>query len=255
MIILSLGKIVIQNTKHICQMKNNINDIQSLFLTWMSNRGPCSYEIIKECCEYLNCEYELYLNKPINFIFYPLFRTGVIDYAGDNQYCTTPTFMVTNGDKTIVTNTLIEYQRTTFAGISVKKYEDSDDAHKFNALYVLTNFPSIKQIVDAFEHSFETINKQDNKFSKSGIVTLNGIQLQKYLYLKNDEILLRIPSRIENPEALNLSCNYSRVIRGWNNGIYNKKSHILKLKKYGSSIMLYRILFIESLLSEVEPIE
>ena len=70
--------------------------LQGLFLKWMEHWGIRSWEQIKGACSDLAQAYNIPLPNVLAAVFYPLFRTGIIEFAGEGKYARTLPCLVYN---------------------------------------------------------------------------------------------------------------------------------------------------------------
>jgi hypothetical protein len=230
---------------------------QELLYKWMHNRNKATcYQGIDQKCEYLNIATSMNLEaeKPVSFIFYPLFYSGVIDITDDNKYSVTPSCLIKHPkQKTsiIVNPTQIdECTPTDFVGIYKTEKQDSTiHQYQFSAEAILSNYPTLKKVVEGFER------KSDYDFNSNkvqGIIDKGGTGFTRY-FVEGYKCFI-IPSVPSNPEALPIARSYERVIKNKTNGIYNTQRRELKLNKWGLPILIFRVLLIECLLLDAKPI-
>ena len=238
----------------------NLKQKQELFLTWLSYGKVESkrFESIKEACIALSNQQE---NITYQDIFYHLLNCGLIDCIGQNRYAITPPTACCNEKGGYVlsnpTHIKSDYIETSFPSIYLTKQSPVDiQTYQFNGTNILSNFPTISQIVECFVSVTNLNNKLiqvDSTSKKGGLFSENGDKLQYYFKTPESSVTKKVPPQRENPDALNISIYYERAINNKHNGIYNKQTRELKLIKKGISILLYRVLLIEILLNEHEP--
>jgi len=238
----------------------NLKQKQELVLTWLSygKVESKSFESIKQACIAL-CNQET--NFTYQDIFYPLLNCGLIDCIGQNRYAITPPIACCKGKGIYVlsnaTQNKSDYIETSFPSIYLTKQSPVDiQTYLFNGTNILSNFPTISQIFECFVSVTNMNNKLiqvDSRSKKGGLASENGNKLQYYFKIQESSVTKKVPPQRENPDALNISIYYERIINDKRNGIYNKQTRELKLLKKGISILLYRVLLIEVLLNRNEP--
>jgi hypothetical protein len=234
-----------------------MRNIQELLHLWMTQVGCVRYEQIKDVCEYLNIKYALGLERPMHKIFYPLLYSGVVDLVNDGRYQITPMCIILRSkQKTIVSNPVDKDKliQTSFVGIYTtnnNQFANSEQSYSFNAEAILKEFPTIKDVVGDFElkHDYNP-----SEFS-------SGIGLQKKTsnsifsyFIDTNSRCYKVPLNSSNPDAYNIAYCYDRVIAGISNGEYNSAIKSLKLKLPHIPILIYRVLMLESLFNEREPL-
>lgn len=222
---------------------DNINEVRELFMSWLSNRGKVRFSQIKDVCDYLNIRYNLQLSNPHYIIWLPLFKSGVIDYRGNNYFSLSPSVRVTNGKFTLTNNEMPEgYEKTSIAGVFLNKVHE-DGSSPFYAYNVLSTFPDLEKIVSGYENSF--LDDATIPY-KTGLVKKI---FRHYIVNNTKSIIKKVPSFEENPDALNVALSYSNLLKGETICVYNREDMCLRMMVYGIPIFIFRVLMIESLLN------
>lgn len=222
----------------------SISELQSLFLTWISNVGLTRYARIKDVCSYLADRYELDLPYPQYKIFYPLFLSGVIDFCGNAHYAKSPNFEISNGVRTLTNHHTNESNNTNFTGLYI--IEGNSKHNNFNAKQILEKIPSVDKIVKNYP-----IGQLDLTLvrKKNGILEEPKRHYIRYFYNESTNLLVRIPPMEENPDAQNVAFTYESIINGRHTCSYNIEDKEIKFYRYGMPIIIYRALLSECLLS------
>jgi len=228
---------------------SKIEDIQELFLDWLSAVETTTYNQAKDVCSYLNEKYKLGLKYPLYHIFYPLFRIGIIDYCGRSKYAITPKIALTNGTKVLINYKIKDSIPTGFKHLYLT---EGLDAIKFHGEQVMESVSSVDKIVENYP-----IGLIDTTFIKkrTGIIKEPASGYMRYFLEKDKGLIVKIPSMEENPDAINVALAFENIIQKKDIGYYSLKSQKLKLYRYGMPILLYRVLLVECLLSGKRPLE
>lgn len=239
---------------------NNLFHTQRLLYEWLCFSGKRSYEAIRKNCLYLDEAYSLgYGSSSIWHLFYPLIRTGVIDYVGENYYAACPMISLERNGLVLYSapgGHCIAEDETPFVGLYISKRSEAfPDAKPFDALSVLRTLPSVDRIVDSFPKSIQDLkgaqfysHKSDRGLTKE----LNG-GVVRYFYIPEKVYEREVPSRVSNPDAFNLAFCYSRAVNGEHTGRYCGMSHTLWVNTFGFLIILFRVLLVESILNGFIP--
>lgn len=242
-------------------MNTNLYKAQCLLLKWMSLKEQMGYDVIKFYCKYLNLQYKLGEEEhPAWKIFLPLFLQGNIDTIGDGKFRVTEPLLIDGERGYVYMNIFTEkYEdQTSIPFICYSKvkpqYEFSIE-YKFYAKAILDRIPSIDKVVSSFEilstNDFTNL-VYDCKNKCIGVAKRIDVESSYYFIYPNRKIV-SIPNWYADPEAINLAYCYSRVICQEINGYYSVEKHVLRIKKNHFSIILYRILLVESILKGGKP--
>ena len=199
---------------------------QNLLLQWITTLGAVRYARIKLACDSINERYKLELDKPTNYLFFPLFKSGVIDICGNNRYARTAKFEWTNGVRTITNEPGQEFQKTGITGLYYKP--GIEPASKFNGSSVLSN--------------------------ALGVVDEPNKLYTRYFIDNSKNLIVKIPSFDENPDAISCARMFENILREHHSS-YDRTTEKLNIYKYGIPVIIYRVLLIESLLSGRIPKE
>ena len=230
---------------------------QELLHLWMSHVGGVRYERIKEVCEYLNIRYALGLEKSTHKIFYPLLYSGVIDFATDGKYQITPMCVISKPKSVAIISNPVDKDglaETSFVGIyttSKDKFDDNEQVYNFNLVSILTVFPTVKNIVENFEHLYDYNPKEFS--SGFGLKKRTTDNLLSYFIDINDKCY-RVPHQSNNPDSYNIAYCYDRIVRNISNGIYNPTTKTVKLRLPHIPMLIFRTLMLESLFNDKEPL-
>lgn len=243
-------------------IRNKIYAARELLLKWMAcEERRCSYESIRKNCEYIDRVYKLELKgNGIWILFQPLFRTGVVDFAGKDCYAVCPTVAIENKGKFIYNSPLFqkEINRTIFTGIYRTNNAEDVTGMKivyFDAEKILRNFPSVRETVDSFSTSIEDLSHVEYYHYKGAKGLTKRLDNGAVRYFCIPELLYQkeVPGRSINPDAFNIAYCYSRSINKIASGKYNIKNHTLQMFSFGLPASIERILFIESMLYNTPP--
>lgn len=242
------------------QENNLIYHAQSLLIQWLTCFNYRSYELIKSACENLCDIIGQEKEYALRDIFHPLFRSGVIEYVGNNRYTLTPSVFVTGKENhcILVTHNPVDDDRlnhTNIPGIYYSAYtaelptilKDSIKTYKFELNPILKKIPCIHEIVEQFDKSPLTIPSSTASVEAKLEKCDNGFTYQLINY--QEHIKYRVPDRSQNPDAVNLAGYYERILCETPNGYYDADNKQLKLMARRISVMLYRVLFIHTLLA------
>lgn len=243
-------------------MNSKIEIARGLLLKWMAcEEKKRSYESIRKNCEYLDQAYELGLgNDAIWTLFHPLFRTGVIEFAGKDCYALSPTVAIEYDGHFIYNSPLLQKKsnRTKFTGIY--RTENPEDVEgikiiRFNAEKILKHIPSVKEVVDSYPISIEDLTQVEYYHYKGAKGLTKRVKDGTVRYFCVPELLYQreVPGRSINPDAFNIAYNYSRSINDIFSGKFNSRHHILEIQSFGLPVIIERILFLESMLYGEPP--
>lgn len=242
------------------QKNNPIYYAQSLLIQWLACFNYRKYELIKSACENL-CEIiGKEKENALYDIFYPLFKSGIIEYAGNSKYTLAPPVLITGKENhcILVTYNPVSDNQLNDTDIPAIYYsncatelktiaQDSPKNYKFELDLIFKKFPCIREIVETFDKNplvtpLSTISAKA-KLEKCS----NGFTYQLINYEQCTKY--DIPDRVQNPDAVNLAGYYERILCETPNGYYNTDNKQLKLMAKSIPIMLYRVLFIHTLLT------
>lgn len=236
-------------------MSSNLFKAQEKLYIWLNNFDRRSYELIRQNCNYLNDQYELGIkNYTVWKVFYPLVYNGVVDYCGDGYYSVTEPLSIDFGSHYVFINPMEDdnLEETSLIGIFWgNKQSQRDDTRtiKVNPLMTLRSFPTIREIVDSFSISYIDNDKLNyhNYKTQNGVADLKDGGLIRYFSIPTEGYQREIPDKIINPDALNISYCFERVVNKEENGRYFRKDKVLVMKSFGLPIMIYRCLLLDSL--------
>ena len=238
-------------------MNSKIEIARGLLLKWMAyGEKKRSYESIRKNCEYLDQAYELGLgSNAIWTLFHPLFRTGVIEFAGKDCYALSPTIAIEYDGHFIYNSPLPQKKshRTKFSGIYRTENPEDVEGIKivhFNAEKILRHIPSVKEVIDSYPISIEDLSQAKYYQYKGAKGLTKRVKEGTVRYFCIPELLYQreVPGRSINPDAFNIAYNYSRSINGIFSGKFYSRQHILEMQSFGLPIIIERILFLESML-------
>lgn len=239
--------------------KGDIEQVQLLLYTWISNFDKRSLESIKQNCDYLNDIYHLEFKNPIWAIFWPLVFNGVIDHVGNGFYALSEPIVLDYGTHFYYINVLPKKVKSVYIYIGISFSETYEDVGcktmRPSALDILKAFPCIKDVVDAFPKSLEDESnlKYVNWKFKRGLAELDKEGLTRYFSIPEQLYLRQLPSRTINPEAYALSYCLTRVVNSELNGKYNHYTHQLTMPSFAMPFMVYRVLLLECMVSKQLP--
>lgn len=222
---------------------------QNLLLQWITTLGAVRYARIKLACDSINDRYNLELDKPTNYLFFPLFKSGVIDICGNNKYARTAKFEWTNWVRTITNESGQDNQETGITGLYFKSDFELDSL--FNGSSVLSNVPDVEKIVKSFPVGIIDVSQVDKTI---GVVEEPNKLFNRYFIDNRKNLIVKIPSFDENPDAISFAKMYENILCE-HFSYYDRGTEELKIYKYGIPIIIYRVLLIESLLSGKIPDE
>ena len=222
---------------------------QNLLLQWITTLGAVRYARIKLACDSINERYKLELDKPTNYLFFPLFKSGVIDICGNNRYARTAKFEWTNGVRTITNEPGQEFQKTGITGLYYKP--GIEPASKFNGSSVLSNVPDVEKIVKSFPVGIIDVSQVEKTL---GVVDEPNKLYTRYFIDNSKNLIVKIPSFDENPDAISCARMFENILREHHSS-YDTTTEKLNIYKYGIPVIIYRVLLIESLLSGRIPKE
>lgn len=237
-------------------MNSKIEIAQELLLKWMAcGEKKRSYELIRKNCEYLNRAYELELeDNAVWTLFHPMFRTGVIEFAGNDCYALSPTIAIEYNNNFIYNSPLDQKKsnRTKFTGIYKTDNPEDIEGIKivhFNAENILRHIPSVKDVIDSFPISIEDLTQVEYYHNKGAKGLTKRIKEGAVRYFCIPELLYQreVPGRAINPDAFNIAYSYSRSINGIFSGKFSSRDNMLEMQSFGLPVAIERILFLESM--------
>ncbi|MCM1302127.1 MAG: hypothetical protein NC250_08435 [Alistipes senegalensis] len=236
--------------------KANIDIARELLFKWMAcGERKHSYEAIRKNCEYIDRAYELGLNgNAVWTLFQPLFRTGVVEFAGKDCYALCPTVAVEHKGHFIYNGILPqkEAHRTAFTGIY--KTDNFDDVEgmkivHFDAETILKHIPSVREVVDSFPISIEDLTHAEYYHYKGakGLTKRLGDGAVRYFCIPEQSYQREVPGQAVNPDAFCIAYNNSRSLNGDCAGKYDNRNQVLRMYSFGLPASIERILFLESM--------
>lgn len=228
---------------------------QYLLYSWISNFKKRSYTQIKEACDSLNASAELiWGERPIQHLFYPLLNSGVIDHIGKDYYALTRPVVIDYGSHAYLLNDtryIFTYSDLPVGWrlISNSIIPEEIERIQMNSLSVLKSFPSIDKVVDSWDSSLQDeseLSYHDYQ-NKVGVAEYKKDGFTRYFSIPLKNYIKEIPSRSINPDAYRIGISLERCLNGEGNGVYNKKSKVLKVREFAFPIMLYRALALDGL--------
>lgn len=239
---------------------NNLFHTQRLLYEWLCLSGKRSYETIRKNCLYLDEAYSLgYGSSSIWWLFYPLVKTGVVDYIGGDSYAVCPNISLERNGLILYSapgGPCVGEDETPFVGLYISTEPESfPEAKTFDALSVLRTLPSVNRIVDNFPKSVQDLTGAQfyNHKSARGLTKELNDGVVRYFYIPEKVYEREVPSRISNPDAFNLAFCYSSAVNGEHTGHYREASHTLRVNNFGFPIILFRVLLVESMLNGFIP--
>lgn len=230
-----------------------MKEAQELLYRWFKEVEDVRYERIKQICNYLNIKLALNLEKPINNIFYPLLYGGVIEFIGNSRYQITPKCVISKSMNIyIVVNpcTLEQLQETHIVGVytindTINSY--SLDSYHFNLHTILKNMPTISQCLSSYPLIYDRGKGLNDNI---GLNYSNENDCKRWYFVDSKQNkCYSIPHLSINPDALNIAYCYDKIIKLENNGYYDTIRKVLKIRKNNIPILIYRLLTIESILT------
>lgn len=211
--------------------------LQDLFLKWMGHWGIRSWEQIKLACSDLAQVYSIPLQNVLPVVFYPLFRTGIIEFSGGGKYSRTlPCLLYNKRENRGIAVNIPENIKAEIAA-KYEVYGRNPGLFRFIAskeeitklgqdwgittspvevLRMLSQYPVLRDIIDSFEkkdvtlryfhHSNRYVWERvvDNEHLKPGrYKTSNEEGIREYFIGLNQECY-EIPPRQWNPEAMSV---------------------------------------------------
>lgn len=237
-------------------IRDKIDIARELLFKWMACEDrKCNYEVIRRNCEYMDQAYELGLNgNSVWILFQPLFRTGVVDFAGRDCYALCPTSAIEHEGHFIYNSTLPqkEANRTAFTGIY--RTDDLDDVEgmkivHFNAETILKHISSVREVVDSFPVSIADLSHAEYYHYKraKGLTKRLGDGAVRYFCIPEQSYQREVPGRAINPDAFSIAYNYNRSLNGDCAGKYDNRNQVLRMYSFGLPASIERILFLESM--------
>lgn len=224
-------------------MKNKLYEARKLLLTWFSNRGKVNFAQIKDTCNYLNIRYHLNLETPLYSLWQPLFKSGVIDYCGTNNYALTPSLLIYKSNVSLSINFQPNgYNETGTNGI-YRKFAHDNAANVFKGENILSSFPNLEFIIRSYSSTF---------LDDEQLIKCNGLIKKMtchYIIIEENSLIKKVPSVLDNPDSYNIAFWYDKIIKGYTLCTYNEKKKTLKILRWGVPLLLYRVLLLETLFS------
>lgn len=244
------------------QKNNPIYDAQSLLIQWLACFNYRKYELIKSACKNLCDIVKIEIDKKdaLYNIFYPLFRSGIVEYIGNSKYTLTPPVLITGKENhcIFVTYNFLEDTRLSYTDVPAIYYSDHatelkatlkdlPKIYKFTLNSIFRKFPCIHNIIETFDKTPLMATSSNTSIQAKLEKCNNGTTYQLINYKQHTRY--NIPDQIQNPDAVNLANYYERILCGIPNGYYDPDNNLLKLLIKRIPIMLYRVLFIHTLLA------
>ncbi len=235
---------------------SSIEIAQNLMLKWISIKGDVSYQIISDRCEYLSKRHGLdSYTKPISQIFYPLLYSGVIDIMSNGRYAVTPNRVIAKSKSEIqvVSNPTSQegLTPTSFVGVYTSANSSLSTTYKLSITALLSQFPTIAEVVtgceDVVGYNFESCQKE------CGIIEGGENGLKHYFVDKKNYLCYILDSTTSNPDMLNIATYYERAENNESNGTYTAQKEVLRLKRRGLPILIFRLLLLDLILNGCEP--
>ena len=235
---------------------NNIIKAQEALYLWLSSFDKRRYDLIRQSCDYLNIQYDLGIESyAVWKIFYPLVYSGVVEHIGNGYYAQTEPMTIDFGTHYVLINNKDENSSKTKESIGISLFDKKkgtishQNVIQFHALQIFSNFPTISSVVDGF---YESIVEEDkfeyhNYKSKKGVAELKDGGLKRYFSMPQDGYQRQIPDKTINPDALNISYYFERVVNNQYNGHYNVQTRDLHLEAFGLPILVHRVLMLDCL--------
>jgi len=213
-------------------------------------------------------------------IFYPLLRWGTVEYYGNYQFRLSPTAGIFHGNKVLVSNPpfemnkrLMSFQLFSLPGISLYRYCSevitlyktyNITLIKFDLYQYLNTIPAIGNLINTWGHEqiidtsgYQYFNEKSSWINLNKQKDLTGVYRKSDKYFSAKVIKLSenewksIPERKQQFDGFSLAVLLSRIQNGRNLGIfYSKQSQLLIVHTHFFPIILERILFITTMLSD-----
>lgn len=234
---------------------------QEILYAWLSNFEKRSYETIRLGCESISESLGLNLEGRAHWhIFYPLFLSGTLDYAGKDNYALSSSTVVHTGDFTAFINPIQIPEHsipTRIPGLYLAERDPSIDAIQFNAISVLQTIPDLESIVNNFPRVVVDLSDAEYYMHRhrKGLTKRYRDGIIRYFHIPETVFIREVPSKRQNPDAFNIAYSYSRAICSLDNGKYLKNKSILRVSQFGFPIILFRVLLLETLASGTFPAE
>jgi hypothetical protein len=242
-----------------------------------------SYRSIEKTCKRMQTE-ESGKNDDryaIYDIFYPLLRWGIVEYYGDDRFRLSPTAAIMHGDKALVCHppALLHDSLSSFQvspllpGINLYKYcrEVTDlckafriPLTKYDFSRQLRRVPTIGKLVRLWDreeildtHGYLNFNDYSCWVNTNGQTPLPGVYKKSDRSFAGKIVKLSendwrtVPQRKQQLGGFSLAVLWSRIQNNHDLGIcYSKQSHLLAIHTHFFPLVLERLLFINTILSE-----
>jgi hypothetical protein len=254
----------------------NFSKEQELLYHWLSHHGIRSYQQIKKSCNDILASSMEESPNGIYRLFFPMFRSGIIEFVGDDKYSLTPTTLLSKKntehftcvnpspiqleeaqvrfDCVIYSSFLIKIINPDFEELC-KLFPKSNTVWQevWRANRVLINFPEIAKVVTAFEKvdflnrgvQFDVRKMQwKPPYSSDGLFKETE-EAQKIILSLGDSIYA-VPDKQLNPDSRPIA--ECAIISKGNHQMftYNTVDNVLRFHFGNLPIAVERILVIEN---------
>lgn len=239
---------------------NKTYEARKILYVWLSKMGRRHLNSIKAQCDFLSESQSLSLGNPIWEIFWPMVYSGVIDHTGKGYYAITEPLIIDFSTHYYYINCIpkdIRFEEVAVGVYLSDKKSNSLDVRdiKVSPCDILKHYPSVKMMVDNFPVSIQDVEelKFYNWKNKKGFAELEKDGLKRFFMIPEERYKREVPDRTINPDAFAIAHNYSRVVNNEDNGVYIKNGKRLMMPNFAMSIMLYRVLQLETMASRSLP--
>lgn len=215
--------------------------LQGLFLKWMGHWGVRSWEQIKMACSDLAQAYNIPSPDALSVVFYPLFRTGIIEFAGEGKYeRTLPCFLYNKPENRGIAVNIPESIKAEIAA-KYKIYGERPGLFRLVAgkedikrlgqewnirtspvevLPILVQYPVLENVIKSFEKRDVVLKYRyySNRFAWDRVMESENLNPGRYKTSNEDGIheyfvgfggkCYEIPARQWNAEAMNVVRSY-----------------------------------------------
>lgn len=211
--------------------------LQGLFLKWMGHWGIRSWEQIKGACSDLAQAYNIPSPNVLSVVFYPLFRIGIIEFAGEGKYARTlPCLLYNKPENRGIAVNIPEHIKAEIAA-KYKVYGESPGLFRLVAgkedirrlgrewnirtspaevLPMLSQYPVLEDMIKSFEKRDAVLKYRyySNRFAWDKVRESENLKPGRYKTSNEDgtreyfagfgEECYEIPARQWNPEAISV---------------------------------------------------